>query len=336
MALLACDGFDYYATASFGLAWPGYTWQQPGSVAITGTGARFGGGCMQVSYMHLWLPFAQSPKTTLIAGFAFKRNAYTATTSKPIAFYDDVGEQVSFRFDGSYRIQAYVNGTAIAGAVTTTTITNDVWYYLEAKVKVDASSGTVELRINGTTEINVSGYNTKGQTSTNITRLYMYNGSDNAYQYYDDLYIEDANFLGDVRVQSVLPSGAGGTTQWSPSAGSNYQCVDEAAHNSDTDYVSETTAGEKDTYAFQNVTPTTGTVKAVKVVLVARKDDAGSRSIAPVYGNGTPASDVDGATVSIGTSYAFYPEITEVNPLTSSAWTISDVNGAEFGVKLVS
>jgi hypothetical protein len=44
---------------------------------------------------------------------------------------------------------------------------------------------------------------------------------------------------------------------------------------------------------------------------------------------------VDGTTVVLGASYAYYREITEINPLTSSAWTIADVNGAEFGVKLV-
>jgi len=145
---------------------------------------------------------------------------------------------------------------------------------------------------------------------------------------------DNKGFLGDIRVQAILPSGAGNSTQMTPSAGSNYQCVDEAAPNDDTDYVSETTAGEKDTYAFGNLTPTSGTVKGTQILISARKDDAGTRTIAPVY---RPVStDYDGTTVSIGNSYDYVRQVKDVSPATSVAWTIAEINGAEFGVKLVS
>ena len=55
------------------------------------------------------------------------------------------------------------------------------------------------------------------------------------------------------------------------------------------------TAGQTDTYAFGNLTTTSGTVFAVQASAVIRKDDAGTRSLALVARPG--ATDRLGATV---------------------------------------
>ena len=331
MALLFCDGFDHYATADIPLKWN----DNASGFSSIGAGGRnsnavllSGGGG---GYTKRTCPNASGD--TVIVGFAYKPT--------------NLGWDRLFRIDTLNAINAFmlVQSTGRLNVVfpggtmmsTTAPLILNTWVYLELKVVI-ANAGSATLRANGEVIGTFSGDTQAGATATWDQVGFGQSGVGEAGGYIDDFYVCDGtgatnnDFLGDIRVQSILPSGAGNTTQMTPSAGSNYACVDEAAPNGDTDYVSETTAGEKDTYAFGNLTSTSGTIKGVQVLINARKDDAGSRSIAPVY---RPVStDYDGTTVSVSDSYAYLREITEVSPATSAAWTIAEINGAEFGVTL--
>ena len=340
MALIFCESFDHYDnTTDWTLKWgrPGVD----GSVAISGTG-RFGTNCLGWGGNSDNDPYLRlAGKSTWIMGFAYRPNGpgpyailnftnVAGSVSHVILYSDSLGH---FYFKNG-------NGTAIGGVGTWVQKAN-VWSYLEIKLTISDSAGVAALRVNGTLDLNNTSADTQNGATTTVDHFqWRSNGSGEWGMSMDDLYICDDSgsvnndFLGDIRVQRLLPSGAGNSTQWTASAGSNYQCVDDATPNADTDYVSETTAGEKDTYAFGNLTPTSGTVKGVQTVIKARKDDAGTRSIAPVY---RPVStDYDGTTVAVSDSYSYLREITEVSPETSAAWTIAEINGAEFGVKLVS
>jgi len=344
MALLFCDGFDHYATADVLKKWSGYN-----TDLTIGAYGRFGSSGVRLGqygvggvYKTFTTGFA-----TAIAGFAF----YLPDVRSGISMFDlwatSLGEyHARICLDTLNRLYvANSAGTMIAGPASVA-LPLAAWSYIEIKVYVHNSDGTAEIRVNGQSVLSATGLDTRygstaGEGVINGVSLFYHNArNDNPYWQADDFYLCDSSgstnntFLGDVRVQSIFPSGAGNTTQMTPSAVSNYQCVDEAAPNADTDYVSETTAGEKDTYAFGNLTPTSGTVKGVRVMICARKDDAGSRSIAPVY---RPAStDYDGTTGVVSDSYTYLSEIKEVSPETSAAWTIAEINGAEFGVKLIS
>lgn len=348
MALVFCDSFGHYPTADLTKKW------SASNGAIITTNPRFPGVPYlygSSSYPQTWrlLPTASD---TWIIGMGYRWGGgneplfslYDSSTGLPGSA---PGCQVDFRCSGG-RIDIYrgrtENGTLLASV--NAQLLSGAWNYFETKIVIgDGTDGKIYLRKNGVQIYANEACDTRNAGATaDISGPVISSGNSDGSGSgsYSDFYICDDtgsynnDFLGDIRVQAIMPSGAGGTTQWTPSTGSNYQCVDETTALGDGDYVSETTAGEKDTYAFGNVTPTTGTVKAVQVLLGARKDDAGSRSIAPVYGNGTPASDVDGTTVSIGDTYEFYREITEQDPVAASNWTISSVNAAEFGVKLVS
>jgi hypothetical protein len=333
MALLFCDGFDHYST---------YTdkgWVGGGNYApsISGNG-RFGTSSLRMGDARASASIFVGNHTQGVVGFAIKG---TFTDSQWIARVIE-GSTVHLYLSTDSIGRLYVmNGSGSVVATGSTPALGppfNVWKYIEMAYVIHDTTGSVTVYVNGQSYLTASSADTRyDATGTpNVIGVGWYDaGQIHGPIDYDDFYVVGGSTtpLGDVRVQSILPSGAGNTTQMTPSTGSNYACVDDAAPNADTDYVSETTAGEKDTYAFGNVTPTSGTIKGVQVMINARKDDAGSRSIAPVY---RPAStDYDGATVSVGDSYAYYREITEVSPETSAAWTIAEVNGAEFGVKLI-
>jgi hypothetical protein len=219
------------------------------------------------------------------------------------------------------RVCARLAGGSTIVAEGTTQITTEKWWYLEIKAYIHNTAGTCELRVNGVTEANETGLDTQGGSLSTIDYTYLYHNTYVGDVYFDDLYICDNNgstnndFLGDCKVETLLPNGAGASTDWTPSTGSNYQCVDDNPSNDDTDYVSETTAGDHDTYTFDDLATTSGTVYGVQHMVAARKADAGSRTLK---------------------TYDYYMDILEEDPDTSSQWTISGVNSAEFGQELES
>ena len=340
MALVFCDGFDHYVESDLNKKWNVVV---SSNLTIT-TGGRYGSNR---SLQNLTNATQQVIKfvpsyPTYIVGFAMKTDSFTTPMSL-VEFRDQSTVQCKLTWNeigsGGY-LRAYTAGSTDRGNCSSFITYNGVWRYFEIEVTIHNSAGAIEVRENGVTMLSLSGIDTQATGNAIIDRVAF--GGAPAISYtnmsYDDFYLCDDQgsvsntFLGDIRVQSIFPSGAGATTQMTPSAGSNYACVDETTPNGDTDYVSETTAGEKDTYAFGNLTPTSGTIKGVQILINARKDDAGSRSIAPVY---RPSStDYDGTTKSVSDSYTYLSEITEVSPATSSAWTIAEINGAEFGVTL--
>jgi hypothetical protein len=216
------------------------------------------------------------------------------------------------------------------------------WYYIEIKVVIHDTAGSVELRINGATVASASGVDTRNG-GTGVVNGFQFGAghggsSQRTNANFCDLYVCDGSgainnsFLGDCKVECLFPNGAGAETQWTPSAGSNYQNVDETPPNDDTDYNKSNTVDQVDTYAMTDLASTTGLIYGVQYLDYVRKDNAGSRHIAPVARIG--GTDYAGADASLGDSYVYTREIHELSPATAAAFTISEVNAMEFGLKV--
>jgi hypothetical protein len=279
-----------------------------------------------------------------IVGFAaYYDPSSSAGTSSLVIFSDGSDDQVCLKVTAAGKFQFYRNQTQI-GSDSTLSLPANQWSYVEVKVLIHDSTGTAEVRVNGTAYLALTGQDTKNSANATFNKIrvgcicHHYDNQPFILQI-DDFYYCDTtgstnnNFLGDIRVQALTPTGAGAYTEWTPSAGSNYQCVDENPPNGDTDYVSSATVGQRDTYALSNLTATTGSVKGVQVVSRVRKDDGGTRTIHNVvYASATLGESSD---QSVSTSYTTVTTIHENNPSTSTAWTISGVNGMEAGVKVI-
>jgi hypothetical protein len=211
--------------------------------------------------------------------------------------------------------------------------------YLEFKFVISDAGGSYEVRLNGVNILSASGVDTKNTANATANGFTINGGgAGGGALIIDDLYVCDGtgaannSFLGDVRIDAVLPAGAGANTGMTPSAGANYQCVDENPATDDTDYVQSDVVGTKDTYDFTNITHTPTAIFGVQVNMVARKDDAGVRSIASVVRSG--GADTDGTTQALTTSYLNYRQMIELDPNTAAAWTKTNLNAAEFGAKV--
>jgi hypothetical protein len=143
------------------------------------------------------------------------------------------------------------------------------------------------------------------------------------------------DYLGDIRVECLFPNGDGASSAFVGSDGNsvnNYLLVDETVPNDDTDYVQGTVVGDKDTYAYQDLTTTAGSVYGVNIIPRHRKADAGGRTAVTV-GRESGGTEADSSAITILDSYIYNYDIRETKP-SGGAWSISEVNGAQFGMKV--
>jgi hypothetical protein len=337
MALIFCDSFDHYATTYLATKYTALSGTPP-TIASSG---RFGSR-IEVGNANRWASLTlPSSQATWIMGAAYFVNGTTIAGHIIFSLYDGSTRHVELRVLSDFRLQVTRNGTVLG---TSTATIRTAWSYIEFKVTIDDSAGAYEVRLNGVNVLSASSVDTRNGANASANVFYFWNdsvGATTGTPYaIDDFYICDTtgstnnDFLGDVRVEALFPNGNGNSSQWVGSDGNstdNYLLVDESPPNEDTDYVEASTVGDKDTYAYTDLTLASGTVYGVQLLPYARKTDAGSRSIVSVAR--LSSTETDSSDKALLTSYAYLPDIRETKP-GGGAWTISDVNSAEFGVKV--
>ena len=216
------------------------------------------------------------------------------------------------------------------------------WHYIEMYATINATTGQVTVRVDGRQVINFTGNTKNGGTSTNIDairfRTGRYVSSPNCVISIDDFYVCDATgvvnntFLGDVRVQSMLPNAAGSSTQLAPTgSANNYANVSEVPYVSTT-YNSSSTVGQRDTYGLSDLTASTTTVYGLQSVAHMQKSDAGAASARVALKSG--ASVYYDTTQSLSTSATSYVQMRETDPATAAAWTVTGANALEAGMEV--
>ncbi len=343
MALIFMDGFDHYATADMTGKWTSFN-NTPTIAAAVGRRSTqalsFGASSTYGAAKTL-----STSGATWTIGFAIFPRSGTVTQGALFQFTDGGADQIGVYLNADLTMQMRRGSTTLDSS-SVATLTANVWQYLELKVVINNTTGTYELRLNGVNILSGTGKNTRS-TANNSANGFKLGCLTNGLSgctittgwYVDDLYVCDGSggsnttFLGDSRVDTLLPSGAGNSTGMTASAGSNYDCVNEALENGDTDYVQSSTATTKDTYAFSDLSHTPTSVFGVQINMWSKKDDSGSRTMCAVTRSG--GSDTDGATQAPNTSYSDLIEMLNQDPNGPAAWTKTSVNAAEFGVKVV-
>jgi hypothetical protein len=256
-----------------------------------------------------------------------------------VSLVDEFGVgQLSIQFTSSGFLAVHRGAPGVSTLLGSASsgVGNQAWYYLEVIYTISDTVGVVTLKVNGTTILSLTSQDTRATGgSTNVASVRL-QGNGNSITHYDDLYILDTTgsaphnaALGPVRVLQVLPTAAGDSTQFTPSTGSNFQCVDEATHNGDTDYVESTTTGHIDTYNVADVTTTATVIYAVKASVIGRFATGGSRNIKLRIKSGS-TTDVSAAKALTAT-YSELNHMVIVNPATTAAFTVSEVNSMLIG-----
>jgi hypothetical protein len=345
MALRFFDGFDGYATADITKRWNATT----GAHTIQ-TGGRFGANVLRVAsggggdWQYKYLDGQQF----WYIGFAFKflgtpsgGGLWTFFQLRSLSTV-----QIELGLDASNRLCAQRGGVALSGCTGTTTLSAGNWYYCELAVKITSSTAAGDIKgyLGGIQEFSCnSGVNTNTAASGVADRIALGSSWPNNTNHlsWDDLYVCDGTgsrnngVLGDMRVETILPDGAGNYQQFAlTGAASSQAAVNENPNNGDTSYVSSFTPGQYETFTFGNLVSAPKSIAGIQLTTVCRKDDAGTRIISPVYR--ISSSDYVSPGQAVLDSYAFAIDIQELNPATSAVWTATTVNALEAGIKLVS
>jgi len=215
----------------------------------------------------------------------------------------------------------------------------NTYYLLEMYVKIDDTNGRVVLKRDGVVIFDYTGNTVfHGASAPSFLRLKNDAGDHDV----DDLALndttgdEDNSWCGDGRVIPLVPNAAGDVTQLQRSGGSdNWQAVNEGMPgNGDTNYVYGNTVGDYDLYHIANPNiPSNSIIRRVWVTGSARTTASSGGKIALGVKSGTTTDWSDDIT--LGGSYLrYHGKVYTKNPANNQAWTVSDIDNLQIGVKV--
>lgn len=362
MSMIFCDSFDQYNTlAELQTYWNGgYQLFAGGALTIGPAYARFAPGNGLDLYVHTglggggaYLIHSYSNRVTVFASFAayFATNLLSGGMVELAAFIETGVPQIVFRVTSSLQIAIYQaansgnSGATTLLATSTAAFSFNAWHRFEFKVTIDPTAGLAECYVDGVLFVSFTGATQVPGKGRYTNQFFLGPAGFAAYAssefwiddflLYDDQGSAPNNYLGDRKLVTQFPSGAGASTQFtiggSAPAASNWQSVDETPPDDGATLVTDGTVGHTDLYTFPAVTATT--IDCVAVLLRSQKTDAAVRSLRAAAKSGAVTTD-NGADFVQSSSWLYYQAFFPHDPNTSAAWTQAGLSAAQFGPKV--
>lgn len=272
---------------------------------------------------------------TVYGDVVFQVQTLPGASSEPlIGFYRSGGTfQCELRVNSAGKLEFYDKNLTLQGTGTFVLATA-TWYHLQVKVFANATTGTFDAKIAAhgsapSSDLALTGLNTD---SSNVGRVGFgktLNRNSQVVDYvFDIAELNDSAWLpAGIKKASGKPAGAGNYTAFTGS----YLDVDDIPDDGDTTYIYSTTATNKESVALTSTTTegVTGTVHYVAATVLARDLTATSDIQLFIRSNTTEQAS---SSRDVGASYETLQVYAEVDPHTSSAWTLGGVDAAEVGV----
>lgn len=356
MALEYLHGYNDIATADLTVG-PTPAFSTISSATVQGTTKRHGNHALGFSSAAGYaFKTGLSSASTRILGFAFRvdslasQNGHCFATmgiGSPIYVGGSEQVHVSLCLTSTGALQVYngrplshtnASGTGTSlGSASSQTLSAGQWYYIEIVATFHASTGSVEVWVDGVRWLNITGADTvDGSTATADTIAFAATAT--ASTYYDDVYSVSGTGgirttrLGPIKVlTNIVETGAGANDDFTRSTGADTGALlDDATPDGNSTYVESTSIGNKVTNTLPAYTAS-GQVLAVQVRLQVQKTDVAAREATPLLRvNGT---DYQGTQTPLTTTYGELVHIFEESPDTSNDFTDSEISGAEAGLE---
>lgn len=347
MAVALIEGFDHYASAVTGEGSISAAWTFSTTSGLTLPAGILDGTGRAMNYCTSSSLNAATRRTiggssdTITLCFRFKAPSSFASTTGLCLVANGSGDQgwLEVTTSGTLRYKRGTSynpssGTGI-GTPSSNSLATGGTYFIELKVKVHASTGTVDVWVDGTNWISLTGQNTLAQAAATITRIGLCATQQNSVTWsFDDLYVlgDSADSrLGDRRVISLLPNADTAEADWALSTGATgFSLIDDDQANT-TDYIEAVNNGDYSLFDIVNLSYTPATIAAIAIEICAKKTDAGTIEVRTKQKSGSTTTD--GANVSLGSTFVHIQEIFVENADTTAPWTASDINSLQVGVE---
>jgi hypothetical protein len=347
VANLFIDSFDHYATADGDKKYEHWS----DSTVEVAAGARgtncLGAGLAAYNGPRAVKRVSNTPANELIWGFKWWTDETFPLSEFYVAYiltachystgaYSNSTKQISINIahDGKLEIRrGNWNGTLLATSAAVVMET-DTWQTVEVRVKCDNSAGEVRVYVDETLAVSYDG-DTQALAGSDV------HAAEFVGWHTDDAYINDLSgsaphngMYGKYFHVRVARPVADDAVEWVPTSGANYTNVDDTTPDETTvvEAPAGTGVGDQDTYQLQTLTDTYSvlTVQAN----VAAEAPAESAELRPVVV--ISATDYDGTLSDVPTAWLFLRHIWMVNPATTNAWTIAQMNAARWGFRRIS
>jgi len=366
MALVFMDSFDHYASGDVLKKWDywgGYVW---GAIYIGVTVQNIPVRRSGTKYLFVGDQWVERDVVdvvtgldiyTFVVGFACyyqqgcdNMNVYMMTSDR------DTQIRINITSDGKVKIY---RGSTLLEETPQDYVSPGTWFHIEAKVVLDDTVGSYEVRLNEVTVLSGSGIDTQAYSGEGVAKIRLSGGQyQSGYGAFDDFFFLDGNasddpanlnndFLGDCRIDCIYPNAAGDYTDFTPyPSAPNYENVDDphitegGDIDDDETYNESPTVGHKDIYNLESVEALGTPIYAAAQNSCMRKTDAGRRYVRQLIKvNGTDYLRDTGLTNNDGEwyltdNYKVTQRPLDVNPDTELAWTESDLNSLQSGVQI--
>lgn len=327
--LIALEGFDSIISSQIARRYP-----SSGNASIGSPGFGAVGSYLACNPTSSFVNMPITSCSTCIVGFDFQTNTPESNTF--LTFYTAAGGAICSLGLGSGTIRSTF------GNSPTVSIFANTWQSVQAKLVISATVGSLAVRVDGVTVLNLTGLNT-GTTNIGIIGLTSNNQSFSSFQAcifdnfwaFDDTGTHSNTFPnGRITVQTHYPAADGTDTAWTPNTGTDhFACVDQTTSDDDTTYVSNLTPGDKDSYTVGTLTGTIVQVHGVKVSAVYRKDDVDPKTLHIFTTSG--ATTVESADIDVPLLYSSSSQLFPEDPNTTAQWTEANVDAIEVGVHTI-
>lgn len=333
MALLWMDGFDNYDSTGDISTKLSRSYTVNNSNTITATTGRYTGKAVAFApgkdgVSRIFKTITPTSGTTyLICGFNIK------------IFSDHRQTYINSGWNGMTNGISIDGITLRCGPNVVTTLSYNTWYHMEIRIPLATSGGNkYELYLDGVTVFSNSSLSFAFSSGLYFGANFSYYNV-SSYSAFDDLYIlDDTGSTNNSklttstyvpRIETLVPT----STVANDFSLTNVAAAHEAADNipvNTAQYISSTTVGHKARFGVGDLT-NINNIKAVQFSGLCSNTTPANNDWKFLMNN-TEVGTTKTVTDILSNSTPITKQVFETNPITSAAWTTSDVNSIEAGI----
>ena len=208
---------------------------------------------------------------------------------------------------GTTPILSGVLSSGASSPISTFVLSLNNWFYIEFQASLDGGGTWASLLTTGP------------------------GGSSSAR--FDDLYVTDDEFLGDVEIRALFPNADGAASDWTPlSGGTMWQMIDEHVPDGDTSYIYSPTATELVLVNMDDILSFSGTIKGAQALNLFKKSDVGeSAALSKIRNSGATIEDFPADYYMSYLSYLYDIRAWRKSPFTTLDFTVPEIDALQQG-----